>query len=705
MAADDETTTKFKGDVSDLLAAIGEAKAALKAFADTAKKSSEESSKGSKKSGKDFDDFAKLLSRDLKQGETATDAFNKKANELTNRIKSLKSEINKTGNTGLFGDLKKTQGDLSKVEGILKDIGKESKGGLLGNFGVAEAGAQGLIPLLIQMGVASAPFLVPLAAGSLLAVLGAGGLALGIAGQLHNADIQVGLRGLGADIKSTLHDSTAAFGPELTKSIGTVDTGITGFIKDLKPAMDALAPSLSVFTKKVSGGLLEAGPIFANAMANARPDVEALGGLISNLTVGTAQFFNGLSIGADGGAMAISALGVELKNLEAGLGTDLGIISQMVGQVGQWEQAVNQAGPSTGFWGKALDGVKQAAKDTLDPLSRIQTVQDGINKVFGAGTLSAGGFDGSVVQLTGNMAGDGLSAAQALSQAFGDLATSMDDAFSSALKLDQAQLNLKQAQADLSATLKKNKDNWDQNTQAGRDDWSQLLKNLSAIQKVHEAQVANGGATEANTAAYYKNVDALLATAKHAGLTTAEVKKLKDQFEELPHSKTIPIKIKVTVSESDQAAQLLGRATGQRMVSADSNTRIAGRTSFADSGTFSGPSYSDSSDATGFYGGRKGGLYRFAEASTGVEALISRGGDPGRGLATVAEAAGWFGGHIAPGRTMASGIDYSSPSHGGGAGPILLHSIIQVDGKTIVDALTPAAQRRGHRNAGVTGLG
>ena len=698
MAGDDETTTKFKGDVSDLLAAVAEAKAAMESFSDSVKKSTDKTRKSTEGASKDFDDFAKLIGRDLKQGESATDAFNLKANQLTQRIKDLKSEINKTGNVGLFGDLKKTQSDLSKVEGYIKDIGKDS-GNIFTNFGKAEEGASGLVPLLIQMGVASAPFLVPVAAGSLLGLLGAGGLAIGIAGQLHNADVQGGLHLLGADIKSTLTDSTESFGPELVKSLTILDNGVSGFIKGLKPGLDVLSTELQPFTKTVSGGLLKAAPLFASAMARSKPDVQALANLVSDLSVGTGEFFNNLSIGAQGGAAAIDALGERLKELEGDLGTDLGVISQMIGQLNSWEQAANNSSAGAGFLGKAWEGVKDAAKDALDPMQQIQNAENAINSVFGAGTIAGSKFDGTVQALTGNTT-ELLTPTQALAQAYGDLATSMDDAESKALTLDQAELNLKQAQADLKTTLKENKNAWDQNTQAGRNDWSQLLNNLSAIQKVHDAQVATSGATAKNTAAYFKNVDALLATAKQAGLSATQVEKLRKQFEELPSSKTINIKIKTTGSLAGAAALV-----GQRTVSAQSGTRVAGRTSFANSGTYSdGTHYANSGDATGLYPGQGHGLYRFAERSVGIEALVARDGDPGRGLATVATAARWFGAHVAPGRSMASGIDYSSPSSGG-AGPVLLHSIIQLDGKTIVDALTPAAQRRGHRNAGVTGLG
>jgi hypothetical protein len=256
----------------------------------------------------------------------------------------------------------------------------------------------------------------------------------------------------------------------------------------------------------------------------------------------------------------------------------------------------------------------------------------------------------------------------------------------------------KQGLADLKSSIKANGHEWDINTQAGRNNMSQLYNSLDAAKNLYDQQVKNDSATAANTAAYRKNVDQLLAVAKQAGASKKQIDALRKAYEDIPATKTLTIKVKTT---GNLNALTMAQSLGQRYAGANSGVFPGYLQKYANSGVAGNIRHYD---ATGIYDGTPGGIYRFAESSTRKEALIAQNGDIGRAVSSLATAAQWFGGAVVmPGP---AGTSPGAASAGGGGTRYMQPIVLQIGGRTmasLVAEITPAAQQRKLRS-GVTGL-
>lgn len=719
MAAEDDITSKFKGDVSDLLAAIAEAKAAMAGFSESVKKSSDQASKSTKGAGKDFDefakktskgakgagkdvdDFARLLERDLKSGETATQLFTQKAEALRTKIKQLKADIDKGhGNaSNLFGDLGKTQADLRKVESILSQIG-ESAGTVAGE----DFAASFTSVLFSPLGAGIAAITVPIVVSALSAAVTAG-VGLGVIGaaamiQRNNPLIKSAFGVFKDDAIATFKDASTPMVQPFVDAIGTADQIVTAEGPKLKAMFSAAAPAVGLITKGLGvlvDDLLPPLTADAQAFSDALKDPAVQAGLRGTAS-SAAHLFQVIGSNPQVIRTGFESITTAVTALNDALATTIKVSGGAITALDKTTSGLK----STGAGNPVKSGKAGLTDKKLEDPFAVKFPWD--KSGTDAAKASVDAFNGSVQRMTGNVH-YAIGATYGEAAALDILYQSMTKTFNVSMTLDEANLNAAQGMADLTSSIKANHNAWslntgakNSNTQAARNNTGALLSAIQADKAAYDAQVAATGATAGASKKYDAQVDKLLALARQAGLSKSAIAKLKAEYESIPASRTLTFKIKITGSAG--TAGLLGQHT----VSANSNIRTSGMATFADSGVAGGRSYGDSG-ATGLYAGRNGGLYRFAERSTGVEALISRGGDPGRGLAATAEAARWFGAHIAPGRSMASGIDYSTPGAASSGGPTLVHAVFQMDGKTIVDAITPAAQRRGHRNAGVTGLG
>jgi hypothetical protein len=99
-----------------------------------------------------------------------------------------------------------------------------------------------------------------------------------------------------------------------------------------------------------------------------------------------------------------------------------------------------------------------------------------------------------------------------------------------ALSLDEAQARVQQGFIDLHEDLKRGRKNWDENTQAGRDNMGQLRDQIGVILAARDAQIrATGAVGEANKT-YETALDRLLRMAAAAGASKAQLEKLKGTY-------------------------------------------------------------------------------------------------------------------------------------------------------------------------------
>lgn len=92
----------------------------------TSKNETKPGFEGAKRDTKSFsDDFDRLITKSLKDGETAFQATTKKAGELRGELNQMRADFAKSGNTGLLPGIKQTEQDLKSLETSVKAMGPE----------------------------------------------------------------------------------------------------------------------------------------------------------------------------------------------------------------------------------------------------------------------------------------------------------------------------------------------------------------------------------------------------------------------------------------------------------------------------------------------------------------------------------------------------------------------------------------------------
>lgn len=115
--------TELKGDASDLLRAFGEAEAAQKAFEKASKKTGDDFGKSTDKMGKDADDFSRLVTKRMRTGEAAMVAMRREANRLQASITSMRKAMGKGGDDDtLFRNIRAAEADLRKLQGFAQSL-------------------------------------------------------------------------------------------------------------------------------------------------------------------------------------------------------------------------------------------------------------------------------------------------------------------------------------------------------------------------------------------------------------------------------------------------------------------------------------------------------------------------------------------------------------------------------------------------------
>jgi hypothetical protein len=748
----DPIIVEVKGKIADVLKDIAEAKAALHGLGDEAEKSGGKTSASSKKAGKDIDDFSRLVTAKLKDGQTAFTSMTKEVEKTRKSIEGMKKEFAKTGNHGLFGEIRAAEADLKKMQGYLDGMTQSTK--------KAKKEAEGLGKSLMLMAVAASPFLLPLVGGSLLAVLGAGGLALGIATQFNAPAVVAARSKFKTDTGLAIHAATAPFAAELASSFGILDQGVVEFFQHLAPGLNALAPELSTISHDISDGLVKAGPILASAFEKSKPVVDAVGKAIETIIVDTSTMFNRMSFGAKGEADAISGITEEVGRLLKELGTVVGVAGKVFGVIVDGEKKVNDAiGGVGGKGGTALRGLKEGLTDIINPAAAVQDGLDHLGKWIDSinaptdhAAASLGSLTRSLVD-EAHVLGTARSASDLLVDSTGKLALNYDalasqmsttkqtadtlagamadSVFKTLMSNDEATLHWYESLTSLSKALKTNKDALNIHTRAGQADREAVLASVQANIQQYDTMIQSGMSAQQAAAAYDKNAAALRQQLHDAGLTKHQIDGLIGSYDKVPDTVNTTIVLQgmsnAIQSLVDLQKQLNGLYVPNLALTASQGHDIYGGGGDQGSGrstkkppakpkppsTKKPPPLLHGAQRLGgidFAGvrafanagiaeGSGLGLIRWAEAATRREAYIPQVGDRNRAVGTLREAARWHDMEVRP---MSAGYFPSMT-----AGPAAYVPIVVMLGGVQMAAvhaqLIPVAQQYKLRG-GTTGL-
>jgi hypothetical protein len=168
----------------------------------------------------------------------------------------------------------------------------------------AKSTAGGVSPLLVGMFTAAATVgPAAILAGVATAVVGASALIT-----KGNTQLQASYAQLGQKASAAIQDAAAPLIPQLYASVGVLEQGLTQVGPELKSVFAAVAPEATELSRGIVSLASNALPGLASGLRASAPYAHDLAVDLGKLGAGAGGFFQGLGLGAAGGAAGLNAL-------------------------------------------------------------------------------------------------------------------------------------------------------------------------------------------------------------------------------------------------------------------------------------------------------------------------------------------------------------------------------------------------------------
>jgi len=502
-----------------------------------------------RKTGKSTDDFERLVTKNMGDGETAFTALTRRSKELHAEIDGLKRSFGgaTTGTQGksILGDLTSAQNDLKKIKGFLSNMGDEGiKGGqsyfskFILSFRSLPEFLSGLVTNPIGIGALTVA--VPAIVSAVSAAV-ASGVGLGVIGAgafiLHNDQrVQDAFAPLADTLKNVFTSAAEPMVQPIVDALGSLDK----FVRDEQPAFTGLfsaaAPAIGLITKGIEGLVSRLVPALTK-------DAEGFTNALKDPGVQTS-----LKNFADGFANIFQVIGDNPAAINAGFHVIAGtltfvthVVSGLTVVSDQLVEALDAASNALG--GKGDPWTKLGAEATQQLSSKFNKGDinsknvtsnakmaqdigggfrtefiDQLNAAYKKGTISAGAFADANkalgIALAGTSGETAVTTAAIITQTdsmqslsangvqplFDDL-MHLDDALNSVSganeNLTKANIAVKQSLADFTKAVDANKKAHDKHalslnidTQTGRENVNGILAQIDANKVAYTKQVA-----------------------------------------------------------------------------------------------------------------------------------------------------------------------------------------------------------------------
>ena len=213
-------------------------------------------------------------------------------------IRNLGEEFERTGDTSLFGDLRKERAKLRELERIAKEAGQ--LGSKAGGSGL-DFGGSGIRPMHAAIGAAvaaaalAAPTIGAMIAGAVTGAVGLGGIAGGIFAASRDPGVERAWQNFASNVSSKFFQMGDSFVEPLVDAAGTLEQafdnlGLEELFKKVAPYVNDIANGLAGFSTNFGLGLAKtldkAGPIL-ELLGRELPDIgDALGYMFSRMAEG-----------------------------------------------------------------------------------------------------------------------------------------------------------------------------------------------------------------------------------------------------------------------------------------------------------------------------------------------------------------------------------------------------------------------------------
>jgi hypothetical protein len=366
--------------------------------------------------------------------------------------------------------------------------------GIMSAFKSLPPEAQGaIVASLVGVATIAGPFIATALSGAILAALGGGVLAAGIALAFNTPAVSSAFSGVGDKMLQSLTKASTQFAGPLVQAAHTFGDAFADIMPSIESMFGTMAGTVGPLAKGLADMARESMPGIQKAVEAAAPMFVMIGNELPRIGAAMSSFFADVASAGPGATAMFEGIFHAIEGSVIVAGKFLALMGGIVGGAMVVEKSISN-------W------------------------------------MSGGSFDATTEEL-GHLEGKFLDVASAAHEAEGGaegLANGLDELFNTTMDADEAATAWLQSLDDLKKALQDGKKTLDQHTQAGRDNVEALRDSVRAAQAVYEADVALHGVTEANTSAFNAQIDQIIATARAAGLNEAAVRALVEQYKKVP---------------------------------------------------------------------------------------------------------------------------------------------------------------------------
>jgi len=460
----------------------------------------------------------------MKRFTSDTERVNKEIEKSTTRIKELHTEVARTGDSGLFGDIRKEESRLKSLKKTLDALAPEIEQsattlGMSAGTGMSKgiAGALGDVPWgpiliggLVEAALIAAPLLGGIIAGAVTGLAGVGGIAGGIVAAIKDERVRSAASAFGNSISSEFFSSGGAFVTPIVRSLGILQKSFQGL--DLQGSFARAAPYVTVLAQGLGDMATKFMPGFNKALDRAGPFIKAT-------AVGLGEIGNALGGFLDDSSRSKGAL----QGLELGFNLISGTIAA-TGKIIEW---LSDRLHDFNVGIENVSGFLTGLTDAIGlPSAKLHDFTNGMH-MFNEQTPKAGHFIDTF--------GDSLHRASQqvanMDAAMKTMNDEFDEWINKSLGVSNAAIAIAQDFADLGNAGTKG---WNLSTQAGRDHQRMVNDTIADLQRQRDAAIAAGDGSKASVDAanksYQDQLDRLKKIAIGLGATKAQVDALAGDY-------------------------------------------------------------------------------------------------------------------------------------------------------------------------------
>ena len=504
-----------------------------------------------------------ILERDTRHAANATDDYRRAADrasenareqaraydKVANNAREAARAVATLGASALLSPNGKSGGGGSFLGSLLGIGSKGAQGGLagigagistIGSIGTA-AGPYGTLAG-ITAGAAAAPIVGTVggatAGGAALAAGGAAAAGLGLAGAwASDPEKYAGAWAASTDkIKKRWLDSSKAFSNELDTGLKIADRTLQAL-----PVEKVLALSQSFVTPLAQGagsGITAFADGFADALEKVQPVIDVLGPALGNLGHAGGDAMRAISIGSEGGALALKDMADAAGFLIRATGIMILGFEDAYAAIRNFEKANFE------FIGK-VPGLRRVLGDMKDQWDIHETLIVSARALDKTGEASTNA--GS------RLAGLATDAARAAIETMG-LNDALNATRETMFAMADANFAVAQGWLDLEKGLKDGERTLNSNKQAGLDNIAVIQDQVKALETQRRQAITTAGdnvtAIDAANAAYASQMERIYQTAEALGFSRDEVNKL------ITAMGGIPPEVKTNVEQPGMPAAL-----------------------------------------------------------------------------------------------------------------------------------------------------